>query len=305
MSSIREKLKKGIRDPRVFCFNILKLKISRILPDRIQVSLLYRLHMGRRLNLKNPTSFNEKLQWLKLYNRDPAYTNLADKYAVREYVKNTIGEEYLVPLLGVYAKPEDIDYAKLPNQFVIKPTHTSGDIIICRNKESIDIEETNKTIAKWLEREYFWYQREWPYKNIHPRIVIEGLIDTDDNQRPRDYKILCFHGAPRLAYVVSDLGTATKIDFFDTDWNKVEIQQECPNSNYHHKKPEQWELMLQLAGKLSFGIPQVRVDFYVDKKGDILFGELTFYNYSGFARFYPDSVDYQLGSWITLPAPLS
>lgn len=304
MSSVVKKLKKGIRDPRVFAFNILKLRISRILPDRIQVSLLYRLHLGKRLNLKNPTTFNEKLQWLKLYNRNPTYTNLADKYAVRDHVRDTIGEKYLVPLIGVYDRPEDIDYSKLPDQFVIKPTHTSGDIIICRDKSELDVEETNKMLAKWLKREYFWYQREWPYKDIQPRIVIEGLIDTDDDQRPRDYKILCFDGVPKIPYVVSDLGTATKIDFFDTDWHKIELQQECPNSDYHHAKPEQWDLMLELAGKLSSGIPQVRVDFYVDKNGHILFGEMTFYNYSGLASFHPESYDYLLGSWITLPAPI-
>ena len=295
-----KKVKKCIQNPNIIGLMLLSFKICRLLPDKIYIGFLYRLNMNKKLNLLNPSTFNEKLQWLKLHDRNPLYTSYVDKYEVREFIEKTIGKEYLVPLLGVYDKVEDIDFSLLPNQFVLKPTHTSGNVIICRDKTELNIVETKKTLIKWLKREYFWYQREWPYKNIKPRIICEQLIKTNDGKPPKDYKIFCFYGEPKFAYVASDRGQSTKFDFFDIDWNRLPLKQHYPTSDYTHKKPIQWDKMLELAKIVSVGIPHVRVDFYIDSNNQILFGELTFYHMSGINKFEPESYDYLLGSWIDL-----
>jgi hypothetical protein len=256
--------------------------------------------MHKKLNLLDPSTFNEKLQWLKLHDRNPIYTSLVDKYEVRKFIEKTIGREYLVPLLGVYDKVEDIDFSSLPDQFVLKPTHTSGNVIICRDKAKLDIGLTNKTLVKWLKREYFWYQREWPYKNIKPRIICEELIKTKDGNPPKDYKIFCFNGEPKFAFVASDRGLNTKFDFFDMNWKRQILKQHYPTSDYIIERPRQWEKMIELAKILSKGIPHVRVDFYIDSSDQILFGELTFYHFSGSEKFEPEFYDYLLGSWIDL-----
>ena len=300
MSSVIAKLKKGLENPRLFGQFFLGLRASRLLTDKVHISWHYYLRLGKRINLKNPISFNEKLQWLKLHDRNPEYTKWVDKYAVRKHIRETIGEKYLVPLLGVYDRVEDIDYSVLPKEFVLKPTHTSGNVLICRDKSKLNISETKKLLNRWMKREYFWYQREWPYKNIKPRIICEEIIKTKDNKPPKDYKIFCFNGEPKFAFVASDRGVDTKFDFFDVEWNRQNLRQHYPNCNYELQRPTQLEAMLELAKKLSKGLPHVRVDFYIDGNEKILFGELTFYHFSGLEKFEPDSYDYLLGSWIDL-----
>jgi hypothetical protein len=223
-----------------------------------------------------------------------------DKYEVRKYVKETIGEEYLVPLIGIYDDPEDIYFNKLPNQFVLKPTHTSGSVIICRDKNSLDLKQTKKTLAKWMQDNYYWRGREWPYKEVLPRIICEEIISTEDSSLPKDYKLFCFSGIPKVAFVASDRGMDTKFDFYDILWNKLPLSQHYPNSNLDMKKPLQWEEMIKLASKLSKQFPHVRVDFYIDANGYIKFGEMTFYHFSGFQVFEPREYDELFGSWIDL-----
>ena len=279
---------------------IMAKNISYILPDKVYLKLYYKYHLGLSLDLNNPKRYNEKLQWLKLYDRNPEYSNLVDKYEVRKYVEKTIGSQYLIPLIGIYERVEDIDFHALPNEFIIKPTHSSGKTILCRNKSELDIGDVKKILSKWLRSSLYRSTREWPYKNIKPRIICEELIKTNDGKPPKDYKIFCFNGEPKFVFVASDRGIDTKFDFFDIDWNRQSLKQHYPNSDYIIEKPRQWEKMLELAKILSQGIPHVRVDFYIDSSESIYFGELTFYHMSGLHAFTPESYDYLLGSWIDL-----
>ena len=298
--SIIKKIIKGLRKPVLFGEFFLGKSISRILPDKLFLSWIYRVKIGKRLSLDNPVTYNEKLQWLKLYDHNPKYVELVDKFAVREYVSDTIGEQYLVPLLGVYNTVMEIDFSTLPDQFVMKPTHTSGDVLLCTDKSSLSTSAARDLAATWMRKQYYWGLREWPYKHIRPRIICEELIKTVDGKPPKDYKIFCFNGEPKFAFVATDRGSETKFDFFDSEWNRQSLRQHYPNSDYMLEKPAQWEEMLYLARKLAKDIPHVRVDFYVDARGAIFFGELTFFHFSGLEPFEPESYDYDLGSWIDL-----
>lgn len=283
----------------IFC-KLNKLPIIKIMPDAIYLKIAYIIAFGKRLNLDNPQTFNEKIQWLKLYDRNPKYPEYVDKFEVRKFVRDTIGEKYLVPIIGVYDSVAEIDFENLPNQFVLKCTHDSGSVILCRNNKTLNFEAAKKNLNKYLKRNIFWQTREWPYKNIKPRIICEELIKTKDEKPPKDYKIFCFNGEPKFAFVASDRGVDTKFDFYDIDWNRQPLKQHYPTSDYIIEKPGQWEKMLELAKSLSKDLPHVRVDFYINSEDQILFGELTFYHFSGFEKFKPESFDYLLGSWIDL-----
>lgn len=280
---------------------LLSTKLLFFLPDQIILSIKYFLKFRRNINWVSPNTFNEKLQWLKLYDRNPRYTDLVDKYAVRDYIKNTIGEKYLVRQLGIYNTAEEVDYSILPKQFVLKPTHTSGDVIICRDKDALDIKETTKKLNEWLKRNYYWSQREWPYKNIKPRIICEELLEDESQEDLIDYKILCFNGVPKCLFLCLDRRSASglKVDFYDLDWNPLPFERHYPRSDKTIEKPNCFDVMLDLSRKLSKNILFVRVDFYI-VNNQIKFGELTFYPGSGFEEFTPESYDYLLGSWIDL-----
>lgn len=258
--------------------------------------------MDKALDLNNPMTFNEKLQWLKLYDRRPEYSNMVDKYAVRKYIAEKVGEELLIPLLGKYNNYEEIDFNSLPNKFVLKPNHTSGDIFICKAKSEIDHEELKRTINKWLKREYFWDHREWPYKNIKPMIICEKFLVDESGTDLKDYKVMCFNGEPRCILVASDRYSSTglKIDFYDMNWNLLPFKREKPRSNKQISKPKSSSRMTEIAKILSKNIPFVRVDFY-EVNGHLYFGELTFYPGAGFEKFEPEVYDYILGSWLQLP----
>lgn len=281
---------------------LLQLKPFRILPDHIYLKIKYYLKIGKKLNLDNPKSFNEKLQWLKLYDRNPEYTQMVDKYQVRDYIKEKIGEDILVPLLGVYNNFEEINFDLLPNQFVLKPNHTSGDIFICKNKSEIDSKELKKIINKWLNRQYFWLHREWPYKNIRPKIICEKYLVDSSNEELIDYKLMCFNGEPKCILVASGRHSLTglKIDFLDLEWNVLPFKREKPRSNKKIPKPKTFDKMVKIAKILSKDIPFVRVDFY-EVNGQLYFGELTFYPGAGFEKFEPADYDYILGNWLKLP----
>lgn len=294
-----KKIKKIIKNPQLVILYILDFKIGAIIPDDIYLNIKYKLNIGRKLNLNNARTFNEKLQWLKIYDRNPLYTILVDKFEVRKHIAKTIGEDYLIPLIGAWDKFEDIDFSKLPNQFVLKCTHDSGGLVICKDKNMLNIEKARKKINKCLKRNYYYYGREWPYKNVKPRIVCEKFI-SDKDTTPDDYKVLCFNGKAKLVEVHMDRFESHKQDFYDDKWNKTKISQDGTISDYVYEKPREFEKMIKLSEMLSTDMFHVRIDWFIvhDK---LYFGEITFYDGSGFDSFDKEEDDYLLGSWINLP----
>lgn len=300
MSTKLEKLKSKNEIIRYIWRKISKLGLLNFLSDELFVKLEYKLKMKNDLDIANPKRYNEKLQWLKLYDHNPLYTDLVDKYEVRKYVEDLIGKEYLIPVYGVYQNYEEIDFDALPNQFVLKPTHTSGDVFLCKDKSTIDHAELKKEVEQWLKKDYFDYHREWPYKNIEPRIVCEKFMIEKGSDRIKDYKFFCFDGKPELMFVASDRGTNTKFDFYDMQFNHLDIKQHYPKSNMSMTKPKNYDEMIKLAEILSKGYPHVRIDLY-SINDTLYFGEFTFYHFSGFEPFEPDSFDFELGSLLELP----
>lgn len=262
----------------------------------------YFLQMGKKLNLNDPKTFNEKLQWLKIHNRKPGYTTMVDKYAAKQYVADRIGERYIIPTLGVWEHFDDIDFDNLPNQFVLKCTHDSGGIVICRDKSKLDKKAAKKKLEYYLRRKYYYIHREWPYKNVPKRIIAEQYLSNDEkSDELSDYKVLCFNGEPKLIEIHRGRfsGHHTQ-DFYDVNWNKTEFEQpEDPLSDEIMKKPVFADKMLELSRTLAENIPHVRIDWYYTG-GKLLFGEITFFDGSGFCPFI-DNQDEILGSWITLP----
>lgn len=271
--------------------------------DEAYLKRKYRACMGKELNLGSPQTFNEKLQWLKLHDRKPEYTTMVDKYAVKKYVADIIGEEYIIPTLGVWNHFDEIDFDKLPNQFVLKCTHDSGGIVICKDKNKLDLKLAKKKMEKCLKRNYYWSSREWPYKDVKPRIIAEQYIE-DNNKEGflTDYKFFCFNGKMKCMYVSVNSHTAKqKIQFFDRNYNLLPIRRddylifdEIP------KKPNHLDDMIKIAEQLSRNIPHTRIDFYYIQNR-IYFGEITFFTGSGFIPFSEKKWDYKLGSWIKLP----
>lgn len=296
------KIKKALKSPGRLMLYLLKFKVFRILPDEVFLKIKYRLIMNKKLNLKSPKTYNEKLQWLKIHNRDPKYTMMVDKYAVRKHVAETIGEEHLIPLLGVWNKVEDIDFDKLPNQFVLKPNHTSGNVFICKDKSKVDFDELRKTLNDWLQREYYWVHREWPYKDVEPKIICEELIKTDDGGAPIDYKFHCFNGEPDnvMACIGRETGD-TKFYFFDKGWNLLRYNVAGINApeDFSLPKPEKLDEMFAIADKLAADMPFVRVDLYTEGE-KIYFGELTFFPQSGFEVNLMEKTDLLFGEKIDL-----
>lgn len=300
--NILTKFKIAISEPKKLATYIL-CQIAPILPDRFFLKILFRLRMGYRLDLNNPQTFNEKLQWLKLYNRKDEYTQMVDKAGAKDYVANIIGNEYIIPTIGVWDSVDEIDFNKLPNQFVLKCTHDSGGIVICQDKSKLDIKAAKKTLKKGLKRKFYSMNREWPYKNVVPRIIGEEYMVDESGYELKDYKWFCFDGEPKALFIATDRGLAneeTKFDFFDADFNHLPFTNGHPNANRDIPKPKGFDEMKALASKLSKGHPHLRVDFY-DINGKIYFGELTFYHWSGTTPFDPVEWDYTFGSWINLP----
>lgn len=280
----------------------LLLVFARYIPDKLFLRIRFRLLTGYRLNLDNPQTYNEKLQWLKLYYRKPEYTPMVDKYEAKEYVSKIIGEEHIIPTLAVYNKIEDIDFNSLPNQFVLKCTHDSGGIVICTDKSILDIKEAANKLRKGLKKNYYYRNREWPYKNVKPRIIAEQYM-SDAEGELKDYKFFCFDGVPEYMFIASDRYNKqeeTKFDFFDMDFNHLPFTNGHPNATKHIDKPAGFEEMKRLASILSKDMPHVRVDFY-DINGKIFFGELTFFHWSGFTPFSPIEWDYKFGKKLLLP----
>lgn len=282
--------------------NISQCRISHIVSDRMYLKIMFKLALNKKLNISNPQTFNEKLQWLKLYDRKPLYTTIVDKYEVKEYIANIIGQEYIIPTLGIWYSVEEIELDKLPNQFVLKCTHDSGSIVICKDKSKLDFEATKKKLKKGLDRNLFWYGREWPYKDVKPRIIAEAYMEDFNAHELIDYKFMCFNGVVKCSFTCSERFTESglKVTFFDKDWNVMPFERHYPASKNPPKKPINYSKMLRFSKELSKGIPFVRVDFY-EINGKLYFGELTLYPGCGFEEFTPEEWDYKLGSWLKLP----
>lgn len=285
----------------------LRLKILYLfnwIPDKSMIRLQYRVKTGRRLNLKNPTRYTEKLQWYKLYHRNPLMAQCADKYYVREYVKNKKLGNILNPLYGVFTSVNEINLKKLPDKFVLKRTNGAGgnDVIICKDKSSFDIDNWMQTMKKWTEQKKNGGGREWIYYKLNPQIIIEKYIESEDDDLI-DYKFFCFNGEPKYLYVINGrkLGESAKLGIFDMNFSQLpyfrkdeDKMLEAPN------KPENFAEMINIVKKLSEDFPHVRVDLY-NIKGKIIFGELTFFDGSGYQPFEPDEFDFIMGKNFKLP----
>jgi len=273
----------------------------RWLPDSLYLKMIFRARMGYPLNLKNPRTFNEKLNWLKLYGNPQQYANLVDKYEVRQYISETIGEEYLIPLIGVWDKFEDIDFSKLPEQFALKCTHDSGSVVICTNKNAFDFNSVKRKLKKCLKQRMDYKRIEPQYKNVRRRIICEQYMVDESGTELRDYKVYCFNGKPKFIQVIFGRFTGSKCNLYDIEWSYIPVARAFPTDpGVVISKPSRLEKMLDLAKILSGDYPFVRVDFY--SIGDrVYFGELTFTPASGFGKFDPEEFDLEAGSWLELP----
>jgi len=303
---LREKIRKLAHSSKLIEYlyqkaSVIKTVRNQKLDDVTFFKRRYKEYTGKELNLDKPTKFNEKLIWLQLYDHNPIYTMLSDKFKVKEFVSRTIGSIYVVPLIGVWDSVEDIPFEDLPEEYVLKCNHDCGSIFIKRKGETINKAKVKQSFNKALNRNYYDVGRVWGYKNIKPLVFCEEIVQTVDDKPPKDYKIFCFDGEPKFAFVASDRGDNTKFDFFDIEWNKIPVKQHYPNSNYDIFKPIQWEEMLSCARKLSKDIPHVRVDFYIDANEQIYFGEMTFCHFSGKEPFEPEKYNVLFGSYLKLP----
>lgn len=258
--------------------------------------------MGYALNLDKPSTYNEKLQWLKLHDRRSEYTRMVDKVEAKSWVMSRIGDDYVIPTLCVYDNVSDIEWDKLPSQFVMKCTHDSGGVVICKDKSNFDIKAAKKILDLGLKRDFYWVSREWPYKNVKRRIIVEKYLENKEGELT-DYKFFCFDGVPKFLFVATDRGNdkeETKFDFYDMDFQHLNIVNGHPNSHRRITKPISFEMMKNIASKLAEGFPHVRVDLY-EVNGHVFFGEMTFYHWSGFVPFEPSEWDSIIGKWLTLP----
>lgn len=302
MKKIIKIIKNFFANPLLRFGYLTKIGFYNKMSDEKYIKKEFKLRMGYNLDLQNPQTFNEKLQWLKLNDRNPTYTKMVDKYEVKKYVASIIGEKYIIPTLGVYNDFDDIDFNKLPNQFVIKCTHDSGGLVICKNKSKLKITKVKRKINEFLERKYFYIHREWPYKNVKPRIIIEKYMCTKKQKELIDYKFFCFNGNPKIILVCSERFSSNNMceTWFDDKWNFLDIIESSHRVDKTIKKPINFSKMMEFSKKLSKDIPFVRVDFY-EINGKMYFGELTFFPASGFEKFEPEEWDYKLGEMLKLP----
>ena len=296
-------LKKYLKDPKKYAIML----YGRLMPDTVACNAkylkkVYRHNTGMKLDLDDPKTYNEKLQWLKLYDRRPEYTDMVDKCEAKKYVAGRVGEEYIIPTYGVWNSFDEVDFDSLPDQFVLKCTHDSGGIVFCTDKAAFDKEKAKEKINIYLKRNYYSQGREWPYKNVPPRIIAEKYMVDESGYELKDYKFFAFDGEVKAMFIATDRNakTDTCFDFFDKNFNHLPFTNGHPNAAVTPKKPQHYELMVELAEKLSRGLPQARIDFY-NINGKVFFGEITFFHWGGFMPFKPEKWDYTFGSWIKLP----
>lgn len=275
------------------------------LSDKVFLQLQYYLYMGKKLNLKCPATFQEKLQWLKLYNRRPEYTNMVDKYEAKKYAASLIGEEFVIPTFGVWNNFDEIDFSQLPNQFVLKTTNGGGSsgIIICKDKATLDVSYARKVLNNSLRSDIYRAFKEWPYKNIHPRIIAEKYM-VDESGELRDFKFTCTNGVAHNVMLCMDRYSGdTKFYFFDKSWNLLRLNKrgrEAP-TDFTVPKPRNIEQMFEIAAKLSEKLPYARIDLY-NVNGKIYFGEITFFPQSGYDSNLLPEAEFEFGNLVKLPS---
>ena len=275
------------------------LFFASLVPDKIYIQMTAKGKLGYSINLDNPLTFNEKLNWLKLYNRNPLYTRMADKYEAKGIVAERIGSQYVVRNLGCWQSFDDIDFDALPDRFVLKCTHDSSGAIVCRDKSTFDKNTARKRINLSLSMNYFYACREWPYKNIQPRIIADELLDDHSGKELNDYKFWCFNGVPKYMYCTVKSNDVYE-NFYDMDFKPVDINHGFRRRKPEFERPEDFNLMKELASKLSKGLPFVRVDFFY-VAGRVYFGEYTFFDWAGLQPFRSRQQDMELGELIELP----
>lgn len=298
---IVKKISRVIKEPAKIIVFLNNHGFYWLFSDKRYLKILFKYRLKKSLDLKAPKTFNEKMQWLKLNNRKKAYINLVDKYEVKQIISSQLGEEYVIPTIGVWKKFDEIDFELLPEQFVLKSTHDSGGLVICKDKRSFDYLKAKVKIEKSLRRNYYWHGREWPYRYVEPRIIAEPFLFDPKKPEAKSllvYKFMCFGGVPRIVQTIQNDKTPYEtIDYFDVEWNLLDLRQNFPNSEKPLCRPHSFSKMLELATILSQGQPFLRVDFYeIDEKP--IFSELTFFSDSGTASFNPTTWDQKLGDWI-------
>lgn len=278
------------------------LSLGKYCPDKIYLQMLYYSVTDKKLDLRNPKTFNEKLQWLKLYDRKPEYQQMVDKAESKNYVSKIIGEKHIIPTLGIWDNFDEIDFNSLPNKFVLKTTHDSGGVVICRDKATFDMKNAKHKLTKSLKNNFYWQFREWPYKNVKPRILAEELIELPDNADLMDYKFFCFDGEPRFLKVDFGRFKEHHANYYDIDWNLLTLGEEIcpPNPEIRIIKPENLSEMLSIVRTLAKGHSFIRIDLYITPN-NILFGELTFYPNAGIGRFTSQEWEEKVGDMIKLP----
>ena len=305
MKKMKDKLIKILKNPGYIFIALSRLGFFKKMNDEKYLCIVYKIRTGKTLNLEKPKTFNEKLQWLKLYDRKIEYTTMVDKYAVKQYVADKIGENHIIPTLGVWDKFEDIDFDKLPNNFVLKCTHDSGGLVICRDKSKLDMNAAKKKLNKSLKRNYFYAGREWPYKDVKPRIIAEKYLEEKGKTVPEDYKVYCINGKPIYIVVFHNRfnhGEELSETVYNTAWEPqhISLDEHFKVSNIVESVPECLDKMLKYSEILSENICQSRIDFYI-VNNHLYFGEITLYTASGFQRMIPEEMDYKLGQMIKLP----
>ena len=298
------KISKLINNPRLLLIWFVK-RTSKLVPDdKRYLSMRWLSVMGYSMPWDNPRTYNEKQQWLKLYDRKPEYTMMVDKFLVKKYVANIIGEEYIIPTIGVWESADDIDFDSLPDRFAIKCNHNSGTgMYICKDKSKMNVEKVREGLRNGLKENYYIYNREWPYKDVPRRILAEQFMEDHKTGELRDYKFFCFDGVVRGLFIATGRSKgehAVCFDFFDADFNHLPVLHGHPNAKVMPEKPETFEEMKRIASVLSKGIPSVRIDLYeINEK--VYFGEITFTHWGGFMPFTPREWDAKFGEWIKLP----
>ena len=297
------KIRTFIENPQYFITSPAAKGWLNWVPDSLYLKVLYRVIMGRKLNLKNPKEYNEKLQWLKLNDRKPEYSTMVDKYEVRGYIGDLLGDKYLIPCLGIYDSVDDIDIDALPDKFVLKCTHDSGSVEICKDKSSFDIEGARHRLSQAMKRNYYATYREWPYKSVKPRIIAEGYLEGDGGDL-KDYKVMCFNGEAKIIEVHENRFVEGKVHtqtFYDREWNIVPLTQvETVTVDRPGERPRQLDEILRLSELIAKDMYHARIDWYIE--GDkIYFGEITFFDGSGFESFSTPEMERMLGDMINLP----
>lgn len=296
-----KKVKRYLKNPYYALGDDMMRVCPKLMSDKYYIKVIWKQIMGYPLDLRHPKTFNEKLQWMKLYDRNPLYTDLVDKYKVKQWVADRIGAEHVIPTLAVYDSVDEIDISQLPDQFVLKCNHDSGGVVICKDKSSFDFEAAKAKLKKSFEHNFYWDYREWPYKNVKRKIFAEEYLEDKKYGDLPDYKIFTFKGEPKLIEVDFDRFVHHKRNIYDTEWNYLNAQIQYPSvKDKAFCKPMKMESLLSLARTLAAGLKEVRVDFYIiDDK--IYFGEMTFFHDAGLSVFSPQTLGNQMGEWIELP----